>query len=41
MYNNLPASECEELKDLKSYEDIVIKEADKGSEVVVLDKRST
>ena len=37
-YSNLSTSEREALKDLRSYNDIVIKEADKGSGVVVMDK---
>ena len=37
-YSNLSTSEREALKNLKSYNDIVIKEADKGSGVVVMDR---
>jgi hypothetical protein len=35
-YHNLTATDCRTLNDLKSNQDIVIKEADKGS--VVMDK---
>ena len=38
VYSNLSESEREALKDLKSYDDIVIKEADKSSGVVVMDR---
>lgn len=37
-YRNLTKEEQEALKNLKRYEDIVIKQADKGSAVVVMDK---
>ena len=41
IYSNLSESECKALRDLKWYDDIVIKEADKGSGVVVMDRDNT
>ena len=38
MYSNLTPAERLALRDLKTSDDIVIKEADKGSGVVVMDK---
>ena len=38
VYGNLSSLERKALKDLKSYEDLIIKEADKGSGVVVMDR---
>ena len=37
-YSNFPLEEINALKQLKCYKDIVIKEADKGSTVVVWDR---
>ena len=38
-HKNLNFDERSALRDLKSYDDIVIKEADEGSAVVVMDKK--
>ena len=38
VYSNLLPEERQALEDLKSYDNIVIKEADKGSGVVIMDK---
>jgi glutamine amidotransferase-like uncharacterized protein len=38
-YSNLSVEEIKALKDLKNYRDIIIKEADKGSAVLVWDRK--
>ena len=40
VYSNLSESERKALKYLKSYDDIIIKQADKGSGVVVMDRET-
>ena len=40
VYSNLSESERKALKDLKSYDDIIIKQVDKGSGVVVMDRET-